>query len=151
MSEADCKCYAGAYKSSSEADKRAISLVSWRAQFSTLADQDNFPGINTAVFNSTGGPGGIRAMIFDTGLSQYMDAGTNRLNVQSNGGFTAVCVAKFFGVNEYESVVSFGNGPDNWNIMLQRAWNTNTFQFDIRDSRSRCTVHSPSNSLAVDT
>ena len=152
-SEADCGCLAGSYNSMNTADYKALTLVPGHAQFSTLANRHLVLDTNMAVFESTGGPGGIGAMTFDTGLSQYMNAGTHTFNVESNGVFTVISVAKLFGVNSYESLVSFGNGPDSdkWNIILERVYTTNTFQFDIRDLRSRCSVHSPSNSLVVDT
>jgi len=56
LSTADCQCQAGAYNTASEADKRAISLVSGRAQFSTLANRDLVLYKPTAVFDSTAGP-----------------------------------------------------------------------------------------------
>ena len=74
LSIADCQCQVGAYKSSSEVDKKAISLVSGRAQLSTLANRNLVLYKPSAVFDSTAGPAGSkRAVTFDRSSSQHLD------------------------------------------------------------------------------
>jgi len=151
LSTADCQCQAGAYKSSSEADKRAISLVSGRAQFSTLANRNLVLYKPTAVFDSTGGPGGIGAVTFDRSLSQFIDAGAHTFNIASNGGFTAVAVVKFTGVlSASERVLDFRNGQNIDNIILSRWGVSNSFVFQIRNVASNREIYSATGVLVQD-
>jgi len=138
LSTVDCQCQVGAYKSSSEADKRAISLVSGRAQLSTLANHNLVLYKPTAVFNSTAGPPGSKgAVTFDRAFSQHLDTGAHTFNIATNGGFTAVALAKFTGVlSAWERIIDFGNGPESDNILLWRQESSRTMSFGIMNGNT---------------
>jgi len=109
VSDADCECAPGTYKSVSEADKRAISLDSGSTQLSTMANRGLVFFTDTSVFNSTSGPIGSKgAVTFNRTLSQHIDGGTHTFNIVSNGGFTAVVLVKFTGaVGTWEKSLIF--------------------------------------------
>jgi len=123
LSEAECECAPGTYKSVSEADKRAISLDSESTQLSTMANRGLVLFTDTAVFNSTAGPTGSKgAVTFNRTLSQHIDSGTHTFNIASNGGFTAVVLVKFTSaVGTWEKFFDFFNIPGKDNLLLSRS------------------------------
>ena len=81
-------------------------------------------GINTAsapVYNNNGGYRPESPYVsFVRSAGQHLNAGSVPLNVNSNGGFTAVCLIKFTSGDNYERIFDFGNGSGNNNILLAR-------------------------------
>jgi hypothetical protein len=100
----------------------------------------------TTVFDSTAGPPGSKgAVTFDRAFSQYLDGGSHTFNIASNGGFMAVAVVKFTGVvGSYESVIDFGNGDSDNNIVIYRETSTSNLIFGIWTPNAACVVSMPS-------
>lgn len=82
-------------------------------------------GISAANAPTYFNNGGIRPespyVNFVGANSQHLNAGSVVLNVNSNGGFTAICLVQFTStVTNYDRVFDFGSGQANDNILFAR-------------------------------
>ena len=96
------------------------------------------------VANPVGGPKGMGAVIFDRGLTQYLDSGPHQFSISTKGGFTAVTVVKLTGeVGAHERIIDFNTQSQN-NIILYRNATTSNLNFEIQNGNSSCVVAMPS-------
>ena len=137
-----CECPVGAYKQISAIRSSAIVLVPARAaQLSTLANRNQRSFEATAIFDPTAGPPGSKgAVTFTRGLLQYLNGGTHKFNIASNGGFTIVSVVKFSGAPAMgERILDFGNGTDNDNVIIYRH-HGDTILLSLRNGITECFI-----------
>jgi len=91
---------------------------------------------NKPTYFATGGYNNGPYVFFNRTNSAYLNAGSQTMNMSTNGGFTAVCLIKFTGALDYwERIFDFGNGPNSNNLILARHSNTFNYNFSMYDPR----------------
>ena len=94
-----------------------------------------FKGINFPQASSSGGYSNSAYVRLDRASSHHFNAGTRTLNIQTNGGFTAIAHVKFRGASSFaERIFDFGNGAASNNILL----------FRVTDGQLGFEIHAPS-------
>jgi hypothetical protein len=89
------------------------TLTSWKN-----ATVYNLPTYNTASGTSTNNLTQSPYIILTSASSQYIDCGTRTFNINTNGGFTVVCYAKFNSLAAAARIFDFGNGSPSDNILV---------------------------------
>jgi hypothetical protein len=134
-----CQCIPGSHIYYPTFSQRAFALVPGRAQISTFAKRTSYSYASTADFSKTAGINGNTAITFDGALQQYIDSGPHTFNIKSNGGFTAIALVRFPNNLNNQSILDFGNGADNYNIVLRKSTST-IYVFEFYDPGNRCYV-----------
>jgi len=104
----------------------ATSLTTW----------DDFTA-SSALTVTTDGP--VPYISFDRALSQYMDGGSQTIQVSQ--GFTVMCVVRFTSPGNYERIIDFGSGAYNKNILISRQLTNSTLYFGMVEGSSWSTDH----------
>lgn len=86
---------------------------------------------NQPVYYTSGGYVGGPYVAFNRANSTYLAAGSQTVNLSTNGGFTFFCLFKFVGstVVDHESLLDMGNGSQDNNIFIGRVNSTNGMRF----------------------
>jgi hypothetical protein len=86
------------------------------------------------TYISSGGYAGNPYLAFNRANSQFLERGSITLNIATNGGFTALALARFTGtVGSYERIFDFNNGIATDNIYLARFDVNQNFQLGMRN------------------
>jgi hypothetical protein len=115
----------------------------------TISSWNRVTATNSPTYYSSGG---IRPespyVNFNGADSEHLNAGSTVLNVNSNGGFTAVCLVQFTGsVGNYDRIFDFGNGQATDNIILARYAGTSNILFTYLNGGSGDDVISSTNPI----
>jgi hypothetical protein len=89
------------------------TLTSWKN-----ATTYNLPTYNTAPGTSTINITQSPYVTLNSANSQYIDCGSNTFNINTNGGFTVVCYAKFNSLAVSARIFDFGNGSPSDNVLV---------------------------------
>lgn len=88
--------------------------------------------INQPVYFSSGGYDNKSYVFFNRTNSTFLNAGTQTLNVSTNGGFTAMALIKYTGTaGGWERIFDFGNGQASSNIFLGRNGASQNYTFEM--------------------
>jgi hypothetical protein len=104
----------------------AASLTTW----------DDFTA-SSALTVTTDGP--VPFISFDRSLSQYMDGGSQTIQVSL--GFTVMCVVRFTNPGNYERIIDFGSGAYNNNIIFSRSATDTAMYLGIVEGSTYNTNH----------
>jgi hypothetical protein len=86
---------------------------------------------NRPVYFSTGGYNNNAYVSFVRASSTHLAAGSQTINLKTNGGFTAMVQIKFITLGAWERIFDFGNGSASSNIWLGRADTQATLRLEI--------------------
>ena len=101
------------------------------------------PG-NRPVYVATGGLNNTGYVSFTGASSQFLDAGPRRLNIATNGGFTAVVHMRFNAGNAYERLFAFGSaGTDTNSVQVMRWTNPSNINFRMGNNFQVTTTTQP--------
>lgn len=85
---------------------------------------------NQPVYYNSSGFNNMPYLSFNRTNSQFLNRGSTTLNIQTNGGFTALALVRFTGTaGAYERIFDFGSGASNNNIQLYRNNTTGSIVF----------------------
>jgi hypothetical protein len=88
--------------------------------------------VTLPVYNARGGPQGKGHVTFDRAQSQYLDAGSRTLKIETNGGLTIVAVVRFTGdPGSWERIIDLGSGAGVDNLLLGREATSTNLEFHI--------------------
>jgi hypothetical protein len=126
------------------------------ARFVALTPKPSFASVSTRndvgvgsvilpTYNPLGGPNGKGAVNFNRINSQYVNAGSRSLNINTNGGLTIVAVLRFTGAGyDGERIIDFGSAPSPStrtnpynNIFIGRSY-PNKLQITVMNANSFC-------------
>ena len=141
QSDDACQCPITQFKSRDAEDERAIALLLTSSQVSTRALRSDLVRFeSTAPFAIAQGPaGGGGSIVLDKTNLQYMSGGSHAFNIATNGGFTAVVLARFRGIaTNNEKIFDFAQSSNVDTIALWRSSGT-TLSFEIRNANAATT------------
>lgn len=95
--------------------KIGATLTSWG---NTGATAYNLPVYTTAPGTSSINLTQSPYVTLASASSQYIDCGSKTFNINTNGGFTVVCYAKFNSLITHARIFDFGNGSTDNNILV---------------------------------
>jgi hypothetical protein len=122
------------------------TLTSWKnATLYNLPTYNTAPG--TSTINLTQSP----YVTLTAASSQYIDCGTNTFNINTNGGFTVVCYAKFNSLAVSARIFDFGNGSPSDNVLVGTLNTSGGAYFHIyNDTTIISSASSPNGFLTTD-
>jgi hypothetical protein len=102
------------------------------ASWGTVRTFSQSTEINKPIYFSTGGYNNGPYVFFNRTNTTFLNAGSQTLNISTNGGFTMMALVKFTGnAASWERIFDFGNGSGVDNIFLGRQSNTQNFRFEM--------------------
>ena len=102
---------------------------------------------NKPTYMATGGYNNGPYVYFNRTNSAHLNAGSQTLNISTNGGFTTMFLIKFVGTaGAWERVIDFGNGAPSDNIIISRNDATQNFRsvsYNSTTALERATTTNP--------
>jgi hypothetical protein len=88
--------------------------------------------INQPIYYSTGGYNSGAYVFFNRTNSTFLNAGSQLLNISTNGGFSCMCLMQFTGTaGNWERIFDFGNSNPNNNIHFSRNSTSQNMTFEL--------------------